>query len=689
MAAAIIIILFIIGIYYTGHQKDLYKNHPNWLVRHSKLLVLLTITIIPIVLVNVILLKPYYKDEASFLNDQLKNQRYLSKIDAYERLFQLYPDSLPLRIDYLDFINEFTVDKDYLHTFHFSDNKQVNRQSREYLYALLLSSEHAYNYVDTRYLDTITKSNDRFQHFILGRGYEMLYHYEQAKIHYYQEIENNPAFQKTYLRLLGLHSLDENELKDFVLDKRYYPHLPLRLQRHYFYTYGKVLPYLWVITQDVFDDINLFAFIAALVISVLWLIFLRAMDIFNREKWRDIIIVFLGGALFTNLCLPVYDFFHETMDFYLNGEALHDFIYSSLVIGGAEELVKLLPWLIFGWLTRKLKEPYDYILYASTAALGFAFVENLMYLEEPGNTVARCLMSTTSHMFDASVVAYSFILMRYKVRQTNWRFLLPIAGFILACLSHGFYDFWLISPATRDLKIITVLFMILTIHIWFFFKNNAINNSQFYRKEPFNSGNLLDILLIGIMTVLMVEFVLIGIHYGSVNANSKMISDALIIFPFLAYMTVILRNIQIVPGKWSAYSIPLIGHVKKRFSLSGNAQPASPGNCLGESLRLFVRKSNEFVSHLFPVEGICIQKISVDNDPEWYLFKLDSKLGYSGYNENHLVLRPLSKDESLLIDKVEIILLFIPDGLGLSDLNLNSADLRYTGRAFSRPNYSG
>lgn len=683
MGAAIIILLLLVGIFYSGRRKDKHKFHPNFIVRHFKLFALLALILIPFIVVNVSFQRPYYSDYGEYLNERLKDTDFKNRSDIYDVLFKMYPDSLPIRLDYIDMVIEEGHPSDHLYDYEFSSNNKINKQSTEYLTAKKLYPGEKY-LEDDPDINDISVNDDRFQHYILAVAYENLQISEAARNHYFKEIEINPEYRNSYVKLYNHLFWDKKKLNEFMKNEQFRIHLPLPFQRQYFYHKGMFLSYLWIITVDTFTDVNLFAFIAALIISFIWLYFLRSMDIYRTERWRDMLTVFIGGAAFTNLCWIGYDFARETMHFQLNGNGWNDFLYCTVVIGGSEETVKLLPWLIFAFFTKKLREPYDYILYASTAALGFAFVENWMYLEKPGNILIRSVMSTTGHMFDASVIAYSLILMRFRKHKPYTKWIFPVAGFSLACLSHGFYDFWLISPAAKDFWFLTVIFFILSLHLWFYFKNNAINNSPFYQKGKFDNAVLMDIVLFGIVTALMTEFVLYGLRYGSENANMKMASNGIILLPFLSYMTVIIRNLKIVPGKWSNFKIPVPKFLQKPFELD-NLKQGKETDHTGENLRLFVQRSNRYVSPLFPVSGSCNKRITVDGDPYWYLFKLNNKLGYPGFSDDYVVIRVKNASEDLSMDKVEILLFFIPSGTALHLGDLRSGDLRYTGRAFSRP----
>ena len=684
--SAIILIVFIIALGYHTQKSPLRKNNQSLLARHKRLIILIALTFIPFLVINAFF-PAYNRTPVEILEDMAEKGNEHEKNEAYDVLFAMYPDSLPLRFKYIDqFLEHRITGCDRLLVKRFSTNQKINQQSIDYAKASCSDSYYQYDNYSTEFL-SIEPNNEPYQNYIQGVQAYNRGDFIVAKKCFLTETKINPNYPKTYLKLLDLYRFFfKDELQGFILDERFATHLPLSTQRYYYFKYNQIGPYFGALTEQTFSDVDKMAFIAALVISIVWLIFLRSMDIYHKERWVDIILVFIGGLLFTNLCLPFYDYFHFTLDFHINGEGLNDFLYCTIVIGGSEEIVKLIPWVIFALFTKKMKEPYDYLLYASVSALGFTFVENWSYLENPGNIVTRSIMSTVGHMFDASVIAYAIVLARFKVKKKALKLALPIIGFVLACLSHGFYDFWLISPAFKGLYLLTFVFFILTLHIWFFLKNNAINNSKFYNKTSFNSDKQLNILTIGIIGILMAEYSIIGIQYGAPSANQAIGRHGWIIVLFLMYMTVIITNIEIIPGKWRRYSIPIPSFFKGSFNLPGfSGNVAQEKNHVGLSLRLFVRQSNTYVSDLFPVSGFCVEKIEISNNDDWYLFKLNNPLNYPGHNSDHVVIRTKSMNEELDKDKVEIILLFIPDSLFLGKGELEVREFIYTGRAFTRP----
>lgn len=680
--------LFIFLVFLTYRHKSLKKdlNKPFY-YRYRKILVLLAITIFPVLLMNLFHTGPRKVSLKEHLEYTKDRGRFYSQEEAYQAMMISNPENLKIRLEYIDLVMDWPYyDQDKLIEKQFSPIKIIQFQSRAYLKAKYFQKDSNWISVQLPALD----SKIKFDNYILGLDAKAKHDFAAAKTFFHRGTKYNPDFDNNYLELIELCRYNyPEEFDKYSLNPKYASHLPYSTQRFNYFWHGDYYNYFKVITIKTFANIEVMALIAALLISIFWLIFMRSMDVYNTEKWRDIIIVFILGALFTHLCLFGYDYFRYIHKFTINHEAWNDFWYCTIVIGASEEIVKLIPWVAFIFLAKKAKEPYDYILYASVAALGFSFVENFSYLENPGNIVIRTIMSTVGHMFDASVIAYSFILSRYKTKHLLMKIAWPFIGFVLACLSHGFYDFWLISGSVSGYEILTTVFFVFTLSIWFLMHNNAINNSPFFTKSLFNIEVQLNVLTFGIISLMMVEYVLIGYRYGAGEANQRAGIDGWIAIIFLSYLTLILSRVKIIPGIWKKYKFVMPTGFGSYFSFTAPSRfqvgEDAVESHLGLHLKLFVSKSNRYVSDKFPVSGRCVETMELSQSSGWYLFQLNNPINFPGYKGDQVIIRLKDKNESLEVDKVEIILLFIPVGIDPHGSHLVVEDFRYTGKAFSRP----
>jgi hypothetical protein len=91
-------------------------------------------------------------------------------------------------------------------------------------------------------------------------------------------------------------------------------------------------------------------------------------------------------------------------------------------------------------------------------------------------------------MFDTSLIAYGLIRIHFFNKKYKYAYFMLF--FLLASLSHGFYDFWLIYEETSSFGwIITTLYFLVTISIFSTVLNNALNNSKFFTYKKVVSPN--------------------------------------------------------------------------------------------------------------------------------------------------------------------------------------------------------
>ena len=685
--------LFLVGILY---RKDVMAKpvpgKPEWF-RFRKMLALLALTLTPILLVNFLLPREVLRtaDDKIELGKKEHNIEWIAR--GYKELSVRYPDSLEVQFQYIDELIHFQGYKWEDIRYDYSNSKKATRLLLQ-VYIEVVSDAPV---VKLSRLDSLPQDAP-FVHYVRGLAYKSMHpkEYNQVRYHIRKEVVLHPGCQRAweFLWTLFMRGHHEKELDALMQNSDATRFIPVGYRQDYYFEHGQWENYAATVLENRVLDVALITLLSAFLVSFVWLVFLRSMDIFNREKWWNIALVFLGGAAFTFFCLPIYDYAHLVLHLRINGEIWNDFLYCVAVIGGGEELVKLLPWVIFAVLSRRFREPYDYILYASVSALGFAFTENLMYLEDSGNIVVRSIMSTVGHMFDASVVAYAIILAKYKFTNRFWKIVTPVIGFFFAALCHGFYDFWLISPAAEGYDFVTFIFFMLSLHVWFFFKNNAMNNSGFFGNGSFNAGFQQDLLTFSILAILMLEFLAISFKFGSAAGNSVIGGRALIIVFFLVYISVIIHKIDLKKGVWQKWRFRMPsfsgGFLRLPFGMSGRYSSDvedydDTRDHIGLRLRLFAPRTNQYIGDKLPKSGICVSKIVVSGDPGWYVFQFNTPLHFNNYVPTHVVIRSKDKSEALDDPKIEIYFMFIPDIDLLKYESLEIKQLRYAGRAYSMP----
>ena len=137
--------------------------------------------------------------------------------------------------------------------------------------------------------------------------------------------------------------------------------------------------------------------------------------------------------------------------------------YTMLAIGPIEEFAKLLPFLLIVLRFPEFDEPIDGIIYASFIGLGYAAVENIIYLQylTPLEAAARGFAGPVVHMLFASI--WGFTIGCAYLRGES-----PLAGalrgFLMSAMVHGLYDFIVLQHSMIALPIAALL--IVAIWIW-------------------------------------------------------------------------------------------------------------------------------------------------------------------------------------------------------------------------------
>jgi RsiW-degrading membrane proteinase PrsW (M82 family) len=305
----------------------------------------------------------------------------------------------------------------------------------------------------------------------------------------------------------------------------------------------------WKSLTDLNREKYVFAFVLSFFISFLWLNYIIKLDIFDKEKKRYILLILILALFFTAMTDFPYNLIHK-LGFINSPTPVNSFIYSVFGIGLIEETIKLIPFLIILKYTKAIDEPYDYILYASVAALAFAFLENSMYLHDYGLQIinARALFATVAHMVFSSTIAYGFITNKYHLSRYNPK-LVFLFFFLIAIFSHGFYDFWLINQIASVYSWITTLFFLLGVHIWFVMINNSINISNYYTEnKQINNDKLKLFLIMGLLGLFMFSYLYIAFTHDSKVANNFFREAVLVYGYIIFYLVATLTQYDLVQG---------------------------------------------------------------------------------------------------------------------------------------------
>jgi protease PrsW len=135
-------------------------------------------------------------------------------------------------------------------------------------------------------------------------------------------------------------------------------------------------------------------------------------------------------------------------------------VFSSAVVAPVvEEGLKFLVVYFAIYHHPEFDEPMDGIVYAAAASLGFATIENILYVIDGGLAVGivRAIASVPGHVVFACV--WGFALGTAKFRPENERTKIILTGLFLGMLFHGIFNFSLEVIGALGLLLILVVFI--------------------------------------------------------------------------------------------------------------------------------------------------------------------------------------------------------------------------------------
>lgn len=188
-------------------------------------------------------------------------------------------------------------------------------------------------------------------------------------------------------------------------------------------------------------------------------------DRYEPEPKKYIVKIYLLGAL---MVIPaalieyiLHPLFNSTPSIIINA-----FIMSFFLVAPTEELLKF--FVVKNWIYKQIEfdEIMDGIVYCVASSLGFATVENIIYVLDKGvgTGILRAFLSVPGHAFFGALMGY--YVGKAKFNQPAERKLIFL-GLFWAIFVHGLYDFLLLTETA-----LAVLVIGLIITLGFFTKRN-------------------------------------------------------------------------------------------------------------------------------------------------------------------------------------------------------------------------
>lgn len=200
-------------------------------------------------------------------------------------------------------------------------------------------------------------------------------------------------------------------------------------------------------------------------------------DKYEKEPWRILFRALIIGVIIT---LPVI-FLERFIAGFTPLDHMPAAAYSAFIVAAfSEESFKYIGFMLFIWMSRHFNEKFDGIVYAVFISLGFAMVENILYVMDGGVTVGliRSLTAVPAHALFGILMGYYFGLAKFfpkkRIRYLWLAWLIP-------WLLHGFYDFCLMSEQYFFL----IIFIPFLVFLWItgFRKMKYLSDRSIYRND--------------------------------------------------------------------------------------------------------------------------------------------------------------------------------------------------------------
>ncbi len=210
-------------------------------------------------------------------------------------------------------------------------------------------------------------------------------------------------------------------------------------------------------------------------------VFIILLYVYFRDKYEKEPLSMVLKALLVGAILPLPVVFVEK---FLalpaqNMPSVFSVAWLSFVVAGlTEEGFKFLAFFLIIWKNTNFNEKFDGIVYAVFIAMGFAGIENILYVSQGGFNVAvtRAFTAVPAHALFGIIMGYHLGLAKFYPAERNRQIFLAL---FYPVLFHGFYDFSLMSQN----QLLLLLFVPYIVWLWIRASRrmNQLSQASFYR----------------------------------------------------------------------------------------------------------------------------------------------------------------------------------------------------------------
>jgi len=202
----------------------------------------------------------------------------------------------------------------------------------------------------------------------------------------------------------------------------------------------------------------IFSFISGMLPSVIWLFYWLKEDEAHPEPNKLILTAFLFGMLTVPIAVVLQWLFNTLILKGVPVEVMFHTAYIPTIVvlilwAVTEEVLKYIAAYFAALKKKENDEPTDVMIYLITASLGFAALENILYLFSPileGNFTralitggSRFIGATLLHVGATSIIGVFVAFSYYKNNRVKKNYL--FTGFLLSILLHTAFNSFILS----------------------------------------------------------------------------------------------------------------------------------------------------------------------------------------------------------------------------------------------------
>ena len=220
--------------------------------------------------------------------------------------------------------------------------------------------------------------------------------------------------------------------------------------------------------------------------AVIYLLFIRAIDLYEREPLRYVIFVFIWGfAVATTVSLVFNTIFQLTLSSVTSVKTASFFtaVVEAPVVEESSKGCALLLVFLIAYLVRRrtglieFAGVMDGIVYGAAVGFGFAIAEDLLYGLQygPETFIARRIFGGFAHASFTSVTGIGIGLIPW-VQNRALKVILPLLGLCGAITLHSTFNLTatLLGPVAYLFLFLVVLAYVVVIIVWLYVERRAI-----------------------------------------------------------------------------------------------------------------------------------------------------------------------------------------------------------------------